>query len=132
MELIKYLKDFLNKKLLINIDITYVTPTNINIKTRDNEIIKKVEYTFKQSDYRFMEYTVNEDNESRTYFYYEKFNNGSWFRVDGTWQSDPKKAHQVFLTLCDNPDFFKYKNVTKVVFEGLSEEETKTWAAMNV
>lgn len=132
MELIKYFKDFLSKKLFIKIDVTYMVPKNDNIKVRSNEIIKKEEHVFKQSDYRFMEYTVNEDNESRTYFYYEKFNNGYWGRVDGTWQSEPEKSHQAFLKLCENPEFFKYKNVTKVIFEGLSEEETKTWAALSV
>jgi hypothetical protein len=129
--MLKLFKDFLSKKLLIKVDITYMMPKKDGIELRENTVIRTTEHSFKQSDYRFMEYTVN-DGSGRTYFYYEKFNNGHWNRVDGTWQNNPSQSHQAFLKLCENPDFFKCKNETKVIFEGLSEDETKTWAAMNV
>ena len=125
----EWLRKWLAGKIQIN--ITYVvegveTSTIIRPKKNDSKILN----ISNKSNFRFCSYEVQDPGEpnSRTYYYTEVYTNGKWDRVEGTWFLDKNKAIDAHLNVLKGVTLLTAKQIDSVLWEGLDEQETITWA----
>lgn len=124
----KLLWDFLKGR--IHIDVRYVIDGVQSIK--EPKVINKVITKSTQSNYRFCQYETKNpgEKETRVYYYTESFVNGKWNKVDDTWFHNKDKALEAHVALVKGEglsDLNVSKNITTVLWEGLTKEETEVW-----
>lgn len=126
----KIFKDWLNKKLIINVHISYEIEQP-NIVRKENKIVNVDTITYKKSDFRFSRHDILEDGETRTYFFTEKFNGTYWTQVNGSWMSDKEQALSVFTKILTDQKYQTKETKNTVLIEGLNNDEMLTWAFLN-
>lgn len=120
-------------KISINITIIEPAPDGIVKSTVPRAIDNPITVShLRKSNLRFVEETRTDwDGKGTTFYSTEHYKNGSWLYVNDTINADKEKAMELHLKLLERGSLDPIK-VKTVMWEGLSQDETRAWVELQI